>query len=88
MSIGCRSQSARTYLEKHLTEFQNSAEEELVMHGLSSLQETLSSEEKATAKNVSIAVVSMDGFKILNEETVSYFIEKIAKPETTAVETS
>lgn len=88
MSIGCRSQSARTYLEKHLNEFQNSGEEELVIHGLSSLQETLSSEEKATEKNVSIAVVSMDGFKILNEENVSYYINKIAKPETAVVETS
>lgn len=38
MAIGARSQSARTYLEKHLDEFPASTLEELVKHGLRSLR--------------------------------------------------
>lgn len=37
MSIGARSQSARTYLEKHLKEFNDSSLDELITHGLNAL---------------------------------------------------
>lgn len=81
MSIGCRSQSARTYLEKHLSEFPACSEEDLVIHGISSLQETLSSDEKANEKNVSIAIVNQDGFRILDEAETKEYILKTKKPE-------
>lgn len=41
MAIGARSQSARTYLEKHLNEFQNCDLNELIKHGLRALRDTL-----------------------------------------------
>ena len=44
MAIGARSQSARTYLEKHLEEFKDSDLEELVKHGLRALRDTLPNE--------------------------------------------
>lgn len=48
MSIGSRSQSARTYLEKHLNEFQDSSKEELIKHGLIALKGTLPNEDLLT----------------------------------------
>lgn len=76
MSIGNRSQSARTYLEKHLNKFIECNEEDLVKHGLYALKETLSSEEIPTEKNISIAVVNKEGFRILKEDEVKEYIKK------------
>ena len=44
MAIGARSQSAKTYLEKHLDEFMDCDLEELVKHGLRALRDTLPNE--------------------------------------------
>ena len=41
MAIGSRSQSARTYLEKHMNYFKNCSLDELIGHGLQSLNDTL-----------------------------------------------
>lgn len=57
MAIGSRSQSARTYLEKHLDVFPNCTIDELVAHGLRALRDTLPNEVELTIKNVSIGVV-------------------------------
>lgn len=57
MSIGARSQSARTYLEKHLDTFTDCTLDELVRHALQALRECLPNEQELTAKNVSIGVV-------------------------------
>lgn len=48
MAIGARSQSARTYLEKHLNEFKTCDLEELVKHGLRALRDTLPNEVDLT----------------------------------------
>lgn len=48
MSIGSRSQSARTYLEKHLNSFIDSSKEELIKHGLEALKGTLPNEDLLT----------------------------------------
>ncbi|KAF7245449.1 Proteasome subunit alpha type-1 [Varanus komodoensis] len=50
MSIGARSQSARTYLERHMTEFADCNLNELVKHGLRALRETLPAEQDLTTK--------------------------------------
>lgn len=44
MAIGARSQSARTYLEKHLNTFLDCDLNELVAHGLRALRDTLPNE--------------------------------------------
>jgi 20S proteasome subunit alpha 6 len=44
MAIGARSQSARTYLEKHLESFASCDLEQLVLHGLRALRDTLPNE--------------------------------------------
>lgn len=48
MSIGARSQSARTYLEKHLAAFASCSKEELIKHGLEALRGTLPNEDLLT----------------------------------------
>lgn len=50
MAIGARSQSARTYLEKHLTEFLSSELDDLIKHGLRALRDTLPNEADLSTK--------------------------------------
>ncbi|XP_040415563.1 proteasome subunit alpha type-1 isoform X1 [Cygnus olor] len=76
MSIGARSQSARTYLERHMTEFTDCNLNELVKHGLRALRETLPAEQDLTTKNVSIGIVGKDmEFTIYDDDDVAPFLE-------------
>ncbi len=68
MAIGARSQSARTYLEKHLEEFPSSDLDALVLHGLRALRDTLPNEVDLNNKNVSVAVVGKDRKFAIHEE--------------------
>lgn len=82
MAIGARSQSARTYLEKHLNEFPSASLEETVKHGLRALRDTLANEVELTIKNVSIGVVGKDQpFKILDETETATYLAMIAGEE-------
>lgn len=45
MSIGARSQSARTYLERHLNEFTDCSMNELICHGIQAIRGTLPNDE-------------------------------------------
>ncbi|KAL3285350.1 hypothetical protein HHI36_019458 [Cryptolaemus montrouzieri] len=82
MSIGARSQSARTYLEKHIDEFPSAPLEELIKHGLRALRDTLPPENDLNNKNVSIGYVGKgQPFKILNENEISSFLTLISGEE-------
>lgn len=74
MAIGARSQSARTYLEKHLNSFKECDLYELINHGIKALAGTLPNETKLNNKNLSICIVGKDTkFKCLSEtETEAY----------------
>lgn len=50
MAVGSRSQSARTYLEKHLDEFPNCETDELIKHGLRALRDTLPNDLELNTK--------------------------------------
>jgi 20S proteasome subunit alpha 6 len=54
--IGARSQMARTYLERHLDEFEGSSREELIQHALRALKESLSQDKELTVDNTSIGI--------------------------------
>lgn len=61
MAIGARSQSARTYIEKHLDKLDGTSDmsiDELIKYGLEALRETLPSEMELSEKNISISYVS------------------------------
>jgi len=80
MSIGSRSQSARTYLEKHINEFVDCSKDELIKHGLEALKGTLPSEDLLTNANISIAVVGKnEKFHILDDKENSQYVSLIDK---------
>ncbi|KAK4686409.1 20S proteasome subunit alpha 6, partial [Tremellales sp. Uapishka_1] len=56
-SIGARSQSAKTYLEKNYEAFQDCDLPTLINHGLSALADTLQQDKHLTIKNTSIAII-------------------------------
>lgn len=57
MSIGARSQSAKTYLERKYEEFSEASLDELVLHGLYALRDTLPQNKDLELDQVSVAVV-------------------------------
>lgn len=82
MSIGARSQSARTYLEKHLDEVLNGSLEELIKHGLRALRDTLPPEVDLNTKNVAIGFVGKgQTFKILEEQETAPYLALIEGEE-------
>jgi 20S proteasome subunit alpha 6 len=75
MAIGARSQSARTYLEKHLNSFRDCTLYELINHGIKALAGTLPNETKLNNKNLSICIVGKDQpFKCLDEAETEQYI--------------
>lgn len=85
MAIGNRSQSAKTYLQKNLTNFPSCHGEELIKHGLRALHSTLPGESNLNMKNTSIGIVgSTRQFKILGEADVANYLtiikDELRKP--------
>ncbi|CAG8496829.1 8523_t:CDS:2 [Diversispora eburnea] len=69
MSIGARSQSAKTYLEKHYESFAE------VRHGLHALRDTLQQDKELNTFNCSIGIVGVDyKFKIIEEDELQRFL--------------
>jgi len=59
MSIGARSQSAKTYLETHYSSFPTASLEELIKHGLHALRDTLQQDKELTVENTSLGIVGL-----------------------------
>ncbi|KAG8885944.1 hypothetical protein FRB98_001511 [Tulasnella sp. 332] len=94
MSIGARSQSAKTYLEKHFEEFDTCDLEQLIDHGLHALRETLQQDKELTNLNTSIGVVGPRGdsekgtkikaggaFRIMQDEKIDVYLAKLPPKE-------
>lgn len=82
MSIGARSQSARTYLEKHLDDFKESDLNKLVRHGLLALRECLPNDLELNDKNLSIGIVGKDRkFTIYDDDTIQQWLDLINQEE-------
>jgi len=92
MAIGARSQSAKTYLEKHFTEFPPLGASELVRHGLLALREAVASAtttsststsgqqqpEGLTARSVSVAIVGVDQrFTLLEDAALQPYLDAL-----------
>ncbi|KAI9141154.1 nucleophile aminohydrolase [Paraphysoderma sedebokerense] len=78
-SIGARSQSCRTYLEKYYKEFETCESlDDLVLHGLKALRESLQGDKELTGENVSIGVVG-EGieFQVWEGEKVVGYLDRI-----------
>ncbi|POS76938.1 proteasome subunit alpha type-1 [Diaporthe helianthi] len=87
-AIGARSQMARTYLERHIDEFEKCDSEQLIQHGLKALKESLVQDRELTVENTSVGVVgvkrSEDGikkvepFKVYDGQDVKAWIDGVA----------
>nr|ACO10336.1 Proteasome subunit alpha type-1 [Caligus rogercresseyi] len=78
MAIGARSQSARTYLEKHMDSFPEADLESLIKHGLLAARDTLPNEVDLSRKNTSIAVVGKNKkFTVIENEAVDPYLANI-----------
>ncbi|XP_012913805.2 proteasome subunit alpha type-1-like [Mustela putorius furo] len=75
LSIGARSLSACTYLERHISGFMECNLNELVKRVLHVLQGTLPAEQDLTTKNVSIGIVGKD--LGVYDDDVSPFLEDL-----------
>jgi 20S proteasome subunit alpha 6 len=71
MALGARSQSSKTYLERHFESFEDCGVDSLIKHGLLALREATQSAETLTAANCAISVVSADtNFVIVEDEKI------------------
>ncbi|VIO89840.1 Proteasome subunit alpha type 1, putative [Brugia malayi] len=78
-SIGARSQSARTYLERNLDQFPTANVEQLVEYALLALRDTLPAEDSLSKKNTTIAIVGKGTpFKVMEDDDVQPFLDRIA----------
>ncbi|KDN50019.1 hypothetical protein RSAG8_01355, partial [Rhizoctonia solani AG-8 WAC10335] len=84
MSIGARSQSAKTYLEKYYESFTDASLDELIKHGLHALRETLQQDKELNINNTSIGVRSDGSFRILEGEPIQVFIDSMVPKEVVA----
>jgi len=92
MSIGARSQSAKTYLEKHYESFADCTLEDLIRHGLHALRETLQQDKELNINNTSIGIVGPASehektvpptgpFRILESEKIEPFLRSMVPKE-------
>jgi 20S proteasome subunit alpha 6 len=92
-SIGNRCQSARTYLEKHIASIETSDREQLILHAVRALRDTLAVNLTAeqikdkeptelNTKNCAIGVVGEgENFHILTEEEVAHYLKIVEEGE-------
>ncbi|KAA0203203.1 hypothetical protein HAZT_HAZT000755 [Hyalella azteca] len=82
MAIGARSQSSRTYLERHLDELEDCTREQLVRHALRALRDTLPNDVELTSKNCSLAVVGEgEDLQIFDDDRVAPYLEGLDQEE-------
>jgi 20S proteasome subunit alpha 6 len=80
MSIGGRSTSAKTYLEKHFEKFADCSLNDLIQYGMEAMNKTtVAKGEDLTAKNTSIVVVDVNGYRELPETELQVFLDKLEK---------
>lgn len=64
---------ARTYLERHLDDFEGASREELIKHALRALKESLSQDKELTVDNTSVGVGG------INEDFAHYEGQDVAE---------
>ncbi|KAK9700765.1 Proteasome subunit alpha type-6 [Basidiobolus ranarum] len=80
MSIGSRSQSAKTYLERQYSEFPECSLNELIRHGIRALNETLQQDKELTLENCTLAYVGKDtSFQIIEGPELEEYFDVLTK---------
>ncbi|KAJ3098176.1 Proteasome subunit alpha 1 [Phlyctochytrium planicorne] len=76
VAIGARSQSAKTYLEKHYASFASDNLDDLIVHGLRSLRDTLQQDKELTINNCSIGVVGKgENFRVIEGADIQRYLD-------------
>mmetsp|Transcript_28321 Transcript_28321/g.79606 ORF Transcript_28321/g.79606 Transcript_28321/m.79606 type:complete len:271 (+) Transcript_28321:5118-5930(+) len=77
-AIGARSQSARTYLEKHYESFDDCTKDELIVHALQALVGCVSGDDELTKENGSVAIVGKDQkFTLIEGDELQPYLDKL-----------
>ena len=77
-AIGARSQSARTYLEKHYESFATCSTDDLIVHALQALVGCVSGDNELTTENASVAVVAVgEKVKMLEGTDLTQYLAKL-----------
>lgn len=77
-AIGARSQSARTYLEKHVDTFKEASRDELIVHALQALVGCVSGDDELTKENASIAIVGKDeNYTLLEGDKLQPYLDRL-----------
>lgn len=77
-AIGARSQSARTYLEKHYEKFPESNKDDLIVHALQALVGCVSGDDELTKENGSVAIVGKDqSFILLEGDELQPYLDRL-----------
>eukprot|EP01012_Entosiphon_sulcatum_P058294 TRINITY_DN822_c0_g1_i1.p1 TRINITY_DN822_c0_g1~~TRINITY_DN822_c0_g1_i1.p1 ORF type:complete len:268 (-),score=50.75 TRINITY_DN822_c0_g1_i1:82-789(-) len=76
VAIGARSQSAKTYLERHFETFAELPVEKLVVHCLKAISTTCPDGVELNQSNTTVAIVGADrSFTIYDDDKVAHWIE-------------
>ncbi|KAJ3188300.1 hypothetical protein HDU85_005451 [Gaertneriomyces sp. JEL0708] len=82
ISIGSRSQSAKTYFERHFEQFANASVDDLIVHGLRALRDTLQQDKELTAENCSLGIVGEGAkFQVLEGGALQRYLDMLAQTE-------
>ncbi|KAG7369068.1 proteasome alpha subunit [Nitzschia inconspicua] len=77
-AIGARSQSARTYLEKHYESFTEASLDDLIIHALQALVGCVSGDDELTKENGSIAFLGKDQkFTMLEGDALQPYLDRL-----------
>ncbi|CAO3622212.1 unnamed protein product [Mucor hiemalis] len=80
MSIGAKSQSAKTYLEKYRDDFTEAPLEELVRHGLQALRDTLQQDKDLNIHNTSLGIVGEGHpFEIIEGDALQRYLDLLGE---------
>jgi len=77
-AIGSRSQSAKTYLEKHWESFKNEDTDGLIMHALRALVGSVGGDGELNKENGSVVIISGEGEqKLLEGDDLAPYLKKL-----------
>jgi 20S proteasome subunit alpha 6 len=77
-AIGARSQSARTYLEKHYDTFPECSKDELIVHALQALVGCVTGDNELTKENGSIAIVGKDQkYTLVEGDELQVYLDRL-----------
>lgn len=80
MAIGARSQSAKTYIEKHYVSFPDVDRAELLRHAIAALNTCCGDDESLSVRNVSVGVVGPDEkFHVFTEEELAPLLAGVVR---------